>query len=230
MPRRVSEPSASVSHSQPLSTNKSEHSPDETSKSPQPDLGKRITHSKFNIVVYGIKECPKGTQFAQRQNSDTTNVANLLKTLCPSISDQSIRDTNRLGKFREMGTRPILVTLSRACDASMILANSRNLPSNSQIRVKQQMSQEQRTIENLLLIERRKLIVSDVERKNIRMQNNRLYLNSCEHGRVESNKFIHNSPQPSTAQSLSNPVLSVPSSSADLGPTSVPTTPSNHNS
>ena len=160
--------------------------------------------SKFNVVVYGIEECPKGTHFSQRQLKDTENVANFFETFCPQISDQSIRDTVRLGKFREEAVRPILVTMARVCDASTLLSNRRSIAPSSKASLKPHMSHEQRKVESILLQERRRLIDSGKERSSIKIKGNRLYLHNLEHGRVENNQFVPLSPTPSTSTTTTN--------------------------
>ena len=160
--------------------------------------------SKFNVVVYGIEECPKGTHFSQRQLKDTENVANFFETFCPQISDQSIRDTVRLGKFREEAVRPILVTMARVCDASTLLSNRRSIAPSSKASLKPHMSHEQRKVESILLQERRRLIGSGKERSSIKIKGNRLYLHNLEHGRVENNQFVPLSPTPSTSTTTTN--------------------------
>ena len=41
---------------------------------------------KFNIVIYGINECQKGTTRLKRMNSDLQSTNNIIQSICPDIS------------------------------------------------------------------------------------------------------------------------------------------------
>ena len=51
---------------------------------------------KWNIVLSGIKECPKATKH------DLDNVADVLHTVDNEFQKQNVRDCLRLGKFKKM--------------------------------------------------------------------------------------------------------------------------------
>ena len=56
---------------------------------------------KFNVVIYGIEECPKGTPKHERFNRDLENITVISSVDTDgSIQPQSIRDHFRLGKFK----------------------------------------------------------------------------------------------------------------------------------
>ena len=44
----------------------------------------------------------------------------LNQPLCPELTEQSIRDCSRLGKYTSDRIRPLLIQLFRSCDASSI--------------------------------------------------------------------------------------------------------------
>jgi len=113
---------------------------------------------KYNVVVYGIKECGKGTPRQERLNHDLDKVTSIVTEGENSINPLSIRDFLRLGKYREQSKQPrqILVKLNRTIDVSLVLSKARFLP--KEIRIKPDMSQEERQIESLLLKERWVLI------------------------------------------------------------------------
>ena len=71
--------------------------------------------SKFNIVVFGINESPKGTQRLTRLNKDLDCVASALSSIDNSIQADSIRDVQRLGRYNSNHEqpRPILVRFLR---------------------------------------------------------------------------------------------------------------------
>ena len=60
---------------------------------------KKDPERKFNIVVYGINECSKGTPRHRRLQSDLSSVVSVLSKLDNNIQPQSIKDCYRLGKF-----------------------------------------------------------------------------------------------------------------------------------
>jgi len=87
---------------------------------------------KFNVVVYGISECPNGTSRSERLNQDLSDVVSVLSKVSSSIEPQAIKDCFRLGKFNPQRSkpRPILVKFIRIADVHCILSN-RRLPSSS---------------------------------------------------------------------------------------------------
>ena len=82
---------------------------------------------KYNIVVYGINESPKGTHIHSRVSNDVKLVSTTIQSICPDVSEQSICDCTRLGKYSSERTRPVLVKLSRACDVHSILSSRHKL-------------------------------------------------------------------------------------------------------
>ena len=75
---------------------------------------------KFNLVLYGIKECPKGTPRHSRLVSDLKSVADILSSIDTQVSQLSIRDNYRLGKYQPNRSRPILVKMTRSSEVSSI--------------------------------------------------------------------------------------------------------------
>ena len=88
----------------------------------------------------------------------------------------SIKDCTRLGKYKNNNSRPILVKLVRSHDASSILVNHHKIPADSSYSIKPLMTAEKRANESTLLRERRALIDSCVERKNIRLKYNSILM------------------------------------------------------
>ena len=78
---------------------------------------------KFNPVIYGIKESPKGTPRSARTKTDIKSCVQILKQADDDISVQSIRDCLHLGKFNpsETRSRPLLVTLFCIFDVDTVL-------------------------------------------------------------------------------------------------------------
>ena len=117
---------------------------------------------KFNVVVYGIAEGPKGTPRLERVKQDLSSVVLVLSELSSSVQAHAIKDCYRLGKFnpQRLKSRPILVRLIRIADVHSILSNRGSL--SSPIYIKPDMTKEERHRESVLLKERWNLIQSGV--------------------------------------------------------------------
>ena len=140
-------------------------------------VGKVNDHSqgdrKFDVIIYGTKECDKGTPRHERLKHNVEKVTQIVTEGENSINPLSIRDLFRLGKYHESSKpRPILVKLNRTIDVSLLLSKAKSLPKD--IRIKPDMTHEERLIESLLLKERWSLIQSGMERKFIRIRNNKI--------------------------------------------------------
>ena len=160
---------------------------------------------KFNVVIYGINECSKGTPRNERLTHDLDKVTSIVTEGENSINPLSIRDLLRLGKYRDQSTKPcpILVRLTRTIDVSLLLSKAKSL--SKDIRIKPDMSQEERLIESLLLKERWSLIQSGIEHKVIRIRYNKIFVQNKLHGQIINSSFIlSQSPQTETAMESSN--------------------------
>jgi len=157
---------------------------------PQRTSAQSASDRKFNIVMYGIKECPKGTPKHARMASDMKSVCTTVQSIYPELSEHSICDSTRLGKYSSEHTRdrPILVKFSRSCDVSNILINRRKLV-NSAVSIKPFMTKSERATESALLRERRSLITSGTEKSSIKIRGNSLYINNSKYGVVKDSVF-----------------------------------------
>ena len=104
------------------------------------------------------------------------NEINTLKSLVESL---------RLGKYHEQLKQPrlLLVKLNRSSDVPVLLLKARSLPNN--IRLK-----PDRLVESLLLKERWSLIQSNVDRKLIKIRNNKIFVKKKLHGQVINSTFV----------------------------------------
>ena len=145
---------------------------------------------KFNVVIYGIKECSKGTPRNERLNHDLDKVTSIVTQGENSVSPLSIRDLLRLGKYHDQSKkpRPILVKLNRTIDVTTLLIKARSLP--KEIRIKPDMSHEERLTESLLLKERWSLIQTGIKRKVIRIRANKIFLKNKLHGQIIDSSFV----------------------------------------
>ena len=143
---------------------------------------------KSNLVVFGVAEHPTGTPRHTRTLEDLSAISGILSKLSNSISEQSIKDCFRLGKFKEGRSRPILVKMLRICDVSSVLALRRNLSSVApNISIKPDLSQEARRIERILLKERRELINSGVDKVSIKLRGSVLFKGNKRYGEAIDN-------------------------------------------
>ena len=154
-----------------------------------------VTHDKkFNVVIYGVKESPKGSPRYTRQQKDTKAVTDIIKQVSPDISEHTIRDCVRLGKFSEARSRPLLVKLTRASDVQSILSNRANLSIMKGISIKEVMTHNERKVESLLLRERRSLIEAGISSKSIKLRGISLYVDRKRHGSVVD--FVYKTVEP----------------------------------
>ena len=189
-----------MDHSAPLG--KGAHSKTTTSKAPQ-------SNHKSNVVLSGIKECPKGTPKLDRFKQDFDNVTEVLHAADPDFHKHAVKDCFRLGKFKETANRPrsLLVKFHPPLDALSILSNKRSLPKG--IILKPDMTQEEKHADSLLLQERWRLIQSGTPRTSIKISHSTIYVNKRKHGQVLNSAFCltplsdNNNNSPTTEESYS---------------------------
>lgn len=171
---------------------------------------------KFNLVLYGLNEHPKGTPRNDRINGDHDAVLQPLKKLVPTLDEHHIRDCFRLGKFEDNRSRPrpVLAKLNCASDVVNILARYRSTTSdNRKIFIKPDLSPEQRSIESLLLKERRVLIESSIHRKAIKIRGNGIFVRDRSHAKVVNGVLEFNPTLGDVAPALNHIVSSTNESS-----------------
>ena len=162
---------------------------------PRPKYKPRLDQHerKFNLVIFGLDECPDGTPRRDRAALDEEAIVQSLQQKIPSFNALSIRDCRRLGKYERPNTsshrpRPILVTMNRVSDVSLVL--STRFPS-SNIYVRPDLSPEARRVQSIVRKERRSLIQQGgIEQSAIRTQGNCIYIGDRLHGRVLDNDFV----------------------------------------
>lgn len=180
-----------------------------TNKSVPPPKPNSIPNArKFNVVLFGLAECPKGTKKFDREQSDLNNATTILSKLDNSIQPFSIRDVVRLGKYNPTGrSRPLLVTLNRSADVTTIL--SKRAQMKSPYTVKADLSKEARDIESHLLRVRWSLIQDNIPKSAIKIRGNKIYINDKLHGQADSTGFrpasaLNNSNTPASANSATS--------------------------
>ena len=98
--------------------------------------------TKFNIIMFGVDECPIGTNRLVRHNSDLNSVASITTSMVTNINANSINDCFRLDKFNpeRQRPRPILVKFICSSDVQSVLSNRGKL--SKPISIKPYMSPE----------------------------------------------------------------------------------------
>ena len=189
----------------PQSPSAMSNQPAPVSKSP---VSNNFTDRKFNVVVYGIQENPTGTPRHDRTKTDMNSCVNILKKASDDISELSIRDCLRLGKFNSsrIKPRPLLVKLSCAFDVVTILTNRSKIPGN--IQIKPDLNKEERLREQLLLKERWSLICSGIDKKLIKIRGATLYVEGQIYGEVTNSTFIFKSRNEASNSSNNNSIES----------------------
>ena len=147
---------------------------------------------RFNIVIYGLVECPKGSPRHVRLSHDTDLACKTIKSVCPDLSDYAVCDCVRIGKYSDQRSRPLIVRFARSCDAVNVLSNRHRLSKVDcpNVSLKPFMSIAERKTESILLKERRALIDSGVERKYIKIRGNSIYVNNIKVGSANKDSFV----------------------------------------
>ena len=116
----------------------------------------------------------------------------------------------RLGKYNKDSSRPrpILVKLLRSCDVQCILSK-RSSP-EAPISVKPDMTIEEHNNEKIILKQCWLLLRQKINRKQIRIRGNILFLNNKLYGRVSQGQF-HLSDNPNAPDIANSTMSSVPS-------------------
>lgn len=107
----------------------------------------------------------------------------LIHSIIESIAITSFRECYRLGKFKQHNPpRPLLVRLSKKSEVKAILSNRSKL--SRPYFIKPDMSPEELANERLLLKERWSLIESGVDKKDIKISGDAVYVKGKLHATV----------------------------------------------
>ena len=206
----LSNPSTSNMHAQP-SFNRA---PGANAKRNSP------VDKRFNMVIYGLTECPKGSPRHEHISYNTNLACKTIKSICPDLSDYAVCDCLRIGKYSKQRTRPLTVKFAHSYDVTSILSNRHKISKADcpNVFLKPFMSTAERKTESTLLKKRRTLIDSGVERKLIKIRGNSLYINKAKVGSANEDIFIQH--QQSRDQSQ-DPILLTRHGTNNAMPTNV---------
>ena len=150
-----------------------------------------VPDRRYNVVLYGVEECPSGSSHFSRLSSDLASVVSVFSALDNTIQSHSIKECHRPGRFNPNNGinkhRPLLVRFVRMADVNCILSKRRNL--SKPHFVKPDITQEQRKLEAVLLRERWNLIQSCVPCSQIKIHNACIYVKKTLHGKVINYMF-----------------------------------------
>lgn len=138
---------------------------------------------KYNAVVFGIFEQPKGTP---HHSKDIEFVTNIFANVHPDINNQSVHDCVRIGKFDDVKSH---ITFNRSCDVSCIISNSFILFSECNVSVRRDLTYEERRNGAPLREERQKMIETETKRSLIKVRGNRLFIRDQLQGSVVDSKY-----------------------------------------
>jgi len=145
---------------------------------------------KFNLVIYGISECPNGTSRADRVKYDIDKSVSTLSKINNDINANSVRDCLRLGKFKKDQNHPCPLLLKLNCTVDVISVLS-NLGANvdKTIAIKPDMTHEEKQKEAVLLKERWSLLQSGVNKADIKIKFGSIFVKGKKHGYVSNSTF-----------------------------------------
>lgn len=133
----------------------------------------------LSVVVKGVEEQPQSTRRATRKKADTDSAVAILSRLNTGLGHQSIRATQRLGKYRP--PRALLVKLHSKEDVDAVIHRK-----GSCKHIVPCMSPEDSKKLAVLRKHRQLLIDSGIEQGCIQLRDSFLLLNNELHGYVDS--------------------------------------------
>ena len=138
-------------------------------------------------MAYGIKESPQNTNRQERMKHDLDCVLTSLSKTGVPIDSDAIKDLYRLGKYdcKNERPRPLLVRFLQSSVALDVLSNKPKF--DTPVYIKPDLTPDERHKEKLLLKERRAVIDKGVERKEIKIRNECIFINNKFHCRVSEN-------------------------------------------
>uniref|UniRef100_A0A1X7SIT1 Uncharacterized protein n=1 Tax=Amphimedon queenslandica TaxID=400682 RepID=A0A1X7SIT1_AMPQE len=176
-----------------------------------------LNERKYNIILFGVTEMPRGSSRSERFSSDYEEVSNVLARLEENSEHIClIRDCRRVGRYNPQSERPrpLLVTLGSTSDVSYILSKRRSL--TSPLSIRRDFSPSQRSDRSILFREKDKLVESGIDIATIKIRKSHLYVSDRLVGRVANGVYISSQSLGELASSLSELGTSLSVSQTDL--------------
>ena len=139
---------------------------------------------KNNVIVYGLPECTINLSRLQLIKKDLNETTTLFNKINSDISRSFIRECFRLGQYKGNSEKPILAKLN-STDVISLLAYRGELPEG--VKIKPDLSPQERLCESLLLKECWKLIQAGIDRRHIKILRPSLIVSGKVHAEVVNN-------------------------------------------
>jgi len=148
-----------------------------------------LSDRRFNVVVYGIDECPTNTIRLACLKKDFDSVSSVFSGLGVTPDPGTIVDCYRLGRFKPQPSRPrpILVKFRSIIHVNQVLASKGSLL--SPIFIKPDLSPDERAKEAVLLRERWALLQKGYSQNMTKICNNSIFVNNQLYGLVKNSVF-----------------------------------------
>ena len=168
---------------------------------------------KFNVVIYGIKESPPKTSKSDRLENDLQSITTEFSKVDLPIQASSVKDCFRLGKYKTDNPRPrpILIKFLRSTEATLALTKIASF--KAPVRIKPDMTMEERKAESALLKERWSLIQLGFDKKRIKLRNSNIYVDNKLYGQYQNSELCrsdYNPPLPLMASTNQHPSSAAP--------------------
>jgi len=141
---------------------------------------------QFNVVVYGIDECPTNTIRPAHLKQDYNSVFSIFSGLGVIPDPGTILDCYKC-KSQPSRPRLILVKFRSVIHVNQVLANKGSL--SSPIFIKPDLSPDERAREAILLKERWALLQKGYGRNMIRIHNNSIFVNNKLYSQIKNSVF-----------------------------------------
>lgn len=146
--------------------------------------------------------------------NDLQSINNAFTNADLQIQTNSIKDCFRLGKYKSDTSYPRPILIKFLCSTEAIMALSKTTSFQAPVRIKPDLSPEERKTENILPKERWSLIQLGFDKKRIKIRNKSIYIDSKLYGQFHNSEFCRsqynpplNSDRPSDVTSLSQATL-----------------------
>ena len=187
----------------------------------------RFEDKKFNIVMYGIKESPPKTSKSDCLENDLQSINNAFTNADLQIQANSIKDCFHLGKYKSDASHPRLILIKFLRSTEAIMALSKITSFQAPVRIKPDLSPEERKAESILLKERWSLMQSGFDKKRIKIRNKSIYVDSKLYGQFHNSEFCRSQYNPSLNSDRPSDVTSLSQATFTNQPSSSTTTKAN---
>lgn len=158
---------------------------------------------KYNVVMYGVKESPPKTSKPDRLENDLQSITNEFAKADLQIQATSIKDCFCLGKYKSDAPRPrpILIKFLRSTEATLVLTKIASF--KAPVRIKPDLTPEERKAESLLLKERWALMQLGFDKQRIKIRNKSIFVDNKLYGKYQDSELCRSDYNPPLPMSTS---------------------------